>query len=74
MRVLSSRRWPPAGGGAVSTRMCGGVRAAPEGPVWWAVGSVGLELGRRLVLAAFLVAPAIKAGRWGWPTQKRSAA
>lgn len=61
MRVWSSRRWPP-GWGAVHTRTCLGVRAAPEGPVWWAVGSVGLELGRRLVLAAFPVAPAVKRG------------
>lgn len=61
------RGYGPADGGlrgeAVRTRPCLAVQVAPEAPVCWAVGSVGVELGRRLVLAAFPVAPAVKVGR-----------
>lgn len=48
------QRQPPRVGG-VSMRTCCGVSGTPEGPVWGAMGSAGLELRRQLALVAFWV-------------------
>lgn len=48
----------------------------PEGPVWGAMGSAGLELGRQLVLAAFWVLlehTCCEAGAGASPRGQRSA-